>query len=874
MMRALVAMFTLATVLLPAAHAVDSAIDRNALTDLYRVMGGDGWANSAYWLTPDISMCSWYGVVCGSCPTNDASIQCRVTELNLGVNGLQGPIAPAVQQLTNLTKLVLGGNALGGTIPSFSALTSLQWLDLNTTQLTGSIPEFQSLVNLRRIVLYGNELQGTLPTFANSVRLEHLDVGLCYGLNGAIPSFSNLVELQKLYLGQNRFSGSVPALTTLTQLQFLFLNGNELNGTVPEFTTLKQLQQLSVSHNQLTGTVPAFAALSQLQRLYLNNNDLTGTIPSFANLTQLQRIHMNNNRLAGTVPGFESLVRLQTLYLYDNELTGTVPAFVSLASLQRLHLSRNHLSGTVPALASLTQLQLLYLSQNLLTGTIPRFSNLPRLETLFMHDNSLSGVLPAFENSPALKYVDLGANLLSGTLPSLVSLPLLKVLRVSKNRLTGSLPSSWRMLRSLTLIDVADNMLDGQILLYEPNELPPLSVGFMNLSFNRFGSTFIDLPPPDTINLTSIDIRGNQLLCPYPEFALSLRVLRSVCQNDWVQLGIYAGIAAGVAVFAITLHLVIKRHVSEQRVRMTLFSIFWVVSAVSVLSDAYSYQATLTYLQKRSANCDSVNEVRVFDPQVFTGRDLPRALHGIPGNYLFSEWINPKHWIDTSGSGSGLDLNLLQQFTDSFASACRQAPECAYDDTLKQCYKAHPELATSGGGAHQAFYNTVITLVAIRVAYELFCMIVIFVSCVRNSIILNCRVWIKSSVFLPLLLVRDSMRGELLEDIVLADTPPSEYILELLTSGIVVTGMKLFSQTYYLLWVAQTGLVASNWLSLMLGLVTVARLVGQAAWSRRKQHQNDLLEEHYVERAASGAEFMLDDMVGGVGTDTYDYVRM
>jgi Leucine-rich repeat (LRR) protein len=821
------AMFAaLASVLIPAARAVDSVDDRNALADLYQAMGGAQWTNNSNWLAPDVSMCSWYGVVCSppdGCPsTGGTSIECRVAELDLGSNSLVGPIAPAVQQLVNLTKLVLSGNVLGGTIPNFGALASLEWLDLHAAQLTGSIPEFETLVNLRRLELYENQLEGTLPTLSHSIRLEYLDVAPCYGLVGTIPSL----------------------FSTFVQMQILYLSGN-----------------------QFTGHVPAFEALVKLRKLSLSSNRLTGTVPAFATLTQLNWLGLEINQLTGTVPAFETLTQLTILYLYDNLLSGTVPAFTTLTQLQRLGLHGNSLSGTVPVFTTLTQLLELGLQNNRLEGTVPVFTSLTQLQTLYLHNNLLIGTVPNFEAITLLQRLDLSGNLLSGTLPTLSFLSQLTALHVARNRLTGSLPKSWRMLGYLAVVDVADNRLGGQIPFFQHGPLPLLTAGFINLSFNRFGGTFGELPPPE---LTTLDIRGNQWLCPYPEFATSLRMLRSECKNDWVQLGTYAGVATGVAAVGIALFVAIQRTVSEQRVYMALFLLSWFVSATSVVSDAYSYTAIVGFLQTRPNNCVLINEERVFYPLLATYRGLPPSLQHVPGSFLFSEWIQPQPWREAFGNG----IVVVRDYTDEFASACREARECEYDDTLAKCYEAHSNLSTSGGGAHQGFLKTVFTFIAIRAAYELFCLVVIVISCARNSLILSCRVWIKNSIFLPMLLLRALTRAELLDDFVLADTPPSEYIWELLTSGVFVTALKLFAQTYYLLHVAETGLAFSNWLSLALGLITVVRLIGQAAWSWRKMHRDELLEEHYAERAASGADFDLDEMTSGGSVDMHDYVSM
>jgi hypothetical protein len=190
------------------------------------------------------------------------------------------------------------------------------------------------------------------------------------------------------------------------------------------------------------------------------------------------------------------------------------------------------------------------------------------------------------------------------------------------------------------------------------------------------------------------------------------------------------------------------------------------------------------------------------------------------------------------------------------------------------CYEARPELATSGGGAHRSFINAVFSIMAIRVAHDLFSLFVILISCVKNALHVRFRVWIKSSIFLPLLLVRSWTRAALYTEIVMAETPPSEYIWELLTTGVLVTAAKLFVQAFYLLRVAQTGLSWSNWLSLLLGIVTAVRLIVQAAWTRRKLQQQTL-EEHYFERAASGSSFDLDDLTSSSSSSsTSMYMRM
>ena len=168
-----VAVWYLCLLLLPPVLAIDSITDRTALESIYQGMGGAQWTRQTRWLASDVSMCAWFGVKCQTgCPTNSTSIECRVVELSLASNRLQGAISPGIEQLANLTKLVLGRNALAGTIPSFNASVNLQWLDLNTASLTGSIPDLRALRQLRRLELFGNRLGGTLPDFAHATQVR------------------------------------------------------------------------------------------------------------------------------------------------------------------------------------------------------------------------------------------------------------------------------------------------------------------------------------------------------------------------------------------------------------------------------------------------------------------------------------------------------------------------------------------------------------------------------------------------------------------------------------------------------------------------------------------------------------------------------
>ena len=103
--------------------------DKDALIALYNSTGGADWTTTWDLSTP---MDDWYGVT-----LTDG----RVTELDLGNNGLTGSIPSELGSLSNLTDLLLYDNSLTGSIPpELGNLSNLRSLELAVNSLTGRIP--------------------------------------------------------------------------------------------------------------------------------------------------------------------------------------------------------------------------------------------------------------------------------------------------------------------------------------------------------------------------------------------------------------------------------------------------------------------------------------------------------------------------------------------------------------------------------------------------------------------------------------------------------------------------------------------------------------------------------------------------------------
>ena len=257
--------------------SADPQSEREVLEVLYDATNGASWTNSTNWKT-SAPLGEWFGV------TTDAD---GVAGLDLGYNGLAGPIPPALGNLVNLESLGLYGNDLIGPIPDeLGNLVNLDELVLSFNDLTGPIPaSLGNLARLRTLWVSFNDLTGPIP--AELASLANLTTVLLRGnrLTGPIPAWwGNLAGLVELYLDQNDFSGPIPReLGGLVNLSLLDLSSNRLTGPIPsELGSLVNLSALDLNSNALTGPIPGgLGSLANLEFLDLSDNwGLSGRLPA------------------------------------------------------------------------------------------------------------------------------------------------------------------------------------------------------------------------------------------------------------------------------------------------------------------------------------------------------------------------------------------------------------------------------------------------------------------------------------------------------------------------------------------------------------------------------------------------------------------
>ena len=194
-----------------------------------------------------------------------------MTELNLSNNQISD-ISP-LAQLTQLTKLNLGGANQISDISPLAQLTLLTELDLSSNQISDITPLTQ-LTQLRWLLLLLNQISDISP-------------------------IAQLKQLSQLYLSHNQISDVTP----LAQLA-------------------ETLTELVLDRNQIRDITP-LAQLTYLENLDLQDNQIVDVTP-LAQSTYLENLDLRDNRIRDVTP-LAQLIYLEELQLRDNPITDTFP---------------------------------------------------------------------------------------------------------------------------------------------------------------------------------------------------------------------------------------------------------------------------------------------------------------------------------------------------------------------------------------------------------------------------------------------------------------------------------------------------------------------------------------------------------------------
>ncbi|XVF03000.1 hypothetical protein REPUB_Repub04eG0223000 [Reevesia pubescens] len=221
-----------------------------------------------------------------------------------------------------------------------------------------------------------------------------------------------------------------------------------VGGTLPpDLKNLSQLTVFEVMNNQITGPIPSLAGLSQLQEANFHNNNFS-YFPSdfFTGLTSLNSISLDyNNFEPWEIPeSVKEASSLKTFSANKANIKGRFPALFdadTFSGLMELHLAMNNLEGELPAGFAGSNIQSLWVNGQSLNGTIEVIQNMSALTEVWLHGNQFSGPLPDFSMLTQLRNLSLRDNQLTGVVPlSLVNLKSLYIVNLTNNELQGPTP--------------------------------------------------------------------------------------------------------------------------------------------------------------------------------------------------------------------------------------------------------------------------------------------------------------------------------------------------------------------------------------------------------------------------------------------------
>ena len=300
------------------------------LDTFYKETGGSKWSDNSNWQKKNV--CSRYGVTC------HAQLK-TVTRLILDGNKLEGTVPESLFQLPSLHTLDLGRNNIDVDLSFLKHATQLEYLYLESTLLSSFNGIELASGNITSIHLSNNDFKNA-PISHELFRfpsLTHLIASNC-NLSGTIPQvlLHDLEQLEEIDISQNNFEGPLPEFNVgMNNMISINFAENQFTGRIPtSLSSLINLEYLNLSKQQsksIKGKLPSFLFLTQLNHLLLDGNSLRGEIPTdfiggISNPeTRSVTVRLSNNQLSGNIPQELSRFTYLDLYVEGNKIQSISP---------------------------------------------------------------------------------------------------------------------------------------------------------------------------------------------------------------------------------------------------------------------------------------------------------------------------------------------------------------------------------------------------------------------------------------------------------------------------------------------------------------------------------------------------------------------
>jgi hypothetical protein len=312
-----------------------TTITQFVLALMYLSLDGPNWLSSTGWMSFDVAVCDWSGVICRGESNEDYVVE----ELMFKQMGLSGSLPSEIGLLQSLVGLTLSNNLLYGKLPSdVLNMKDLRKLSLEKNSLEGTLPDPTSLPNLQILTMGYNKFSGRLPNSLGEWKnMQELTLEGNY-FSGTLPTtVASMTKVSYIDLGENALTGPIPDMSAMTSLKWLVLEGNQFTGTLSE-NLPSTIETLDLASNHLEGTLPSsYGQLSMLSVLSLGSNSLTGTVPTEFGSMKLDYLNLSFCQLTGTIPTELGLLsRIGVLNVASNSLEGSVPEEVCKLTANKL----------------------------------------------------------------------------------------------------------------------------------------------------------------------------------------------------------------------------------------------------------------------------------------------------------------------------------------------------------------------------------------------------------------------------------------------------------------------------------------------------------------------------------------------------------